>query len=1691
MTLRRIFARPQRGATATLAAIALAAGLTTTAPAQAATSTTQTTAAKTSTTPTTAQTTAQTDAQALAQAKKTGKAVPITATETASSALTANPNGTLTLTESDNPVRAKVGGTWQPLNADLVRNADGSYSPALSAGPLRLSGGGAGALATMAQGTDKLGLTLPTDLPVPTISGASATYANVAPGVTLVVTANTLGGFSDTFVVADATAAASPALARLLTATTDSTGLTVKQDGTALAAVNHAGQPVFAASTPAVWDSATTAAPSGSTAPSSSVAAPGRNAHTGLIATKVSGKTLTLSPDASILGGATAEYPIFVDPVWNPTETSAQGWSTVAEEYPTTKHWDTTPESAGYMAVGYGESDYSLWARSMVNFPLSHSELAGSTISSAVFSVTDEYAGACYNGDSDEGLDVDAPSQTLNTSNDFWDDWDTSGDVGPTIGSAIFAYGYAHATGATCSSEGNPGSASVTLSTSTFTNDVNSGKTTQTLALVAANESSEYGWKDLIPNTAQLTLIYDMTPQITGATTNDQNCGTATAPALVGLGSVNLTAGVYQNQGSGLTADYRLYNSAKTVEYNPLSTTAGTTTSPSAIAATSGTNATFPVSENFFTEGFGTTTETTFAWTVSTTDNTLTSGAKTCYFTYDPETPGAPTIDDSASVLCQNTTLTYTIGTAAKFALTPAAGTSSVTSYTYQLNSGAPLSINANGNDATISVTPAARLNILTVYAIAAGTNEGQPQVCTFSAKLGAVAADKDLTGTGLPDLVVTGANTAAMSPGLWEANETSTNGSIQSSPSDIGTSGNGLTTGASAFNGSQAVTGAFSDDNFQDVLTYNPSTGNGVIDDGTGDGGVLQTQNQADENSITDGTLTDTNSDNPLQLANAYDSAASGLAYPDLIGTSGDSGNGYYLEYYPNSDGITAFGATDPIYSSFTPGGASTLLATPAGGTDWNHWVITTAQISGQTDMYLWDSVTDALYLWTDFTVTGCDTACIASPSQTEIDTDFNPGTVQSLEAANFTETGAYPDLWAVTTSGVVTAYTLTGLSAADFNELSTGSQTLNTATNSWALNDTPTDGTSVSTTAGAADTAASGTTALTLTASGTGPTWNTGDLFSPDVAFDSASSTATGDLTTSAKAIDLTGSFTISVWAKPAAYGGAVLSQFGADDSGMTLTDESSGWNFSLNTGAGTTDTYNTISGGAVELNAWSNIVATFNAGTRIMNLYVDGVFVATGSHTAPTTGATGDFVVGFDGASGTYFKGQIAQIETTTSSVLAPAQNYATPGYHQSITDARVLDTRSGIGTTTVQNSTCEAGDTSLTNGTTSASTPVAANSTTTLQISGDKVCEAGSTSTTVTIPTTVTAVGIDVTLTGESSSGFLAAYADGTQRPITSATNYTASTTVTGYQVVPVGPDGKIAIYNSSPGTTALIVDITGYYTSNYSAGSAQIGDQTYYPEDTPYRLLDTRSSVANTSLSSTGTVAAGTTFTLQITGGGVGELATSDGADTIAINITTAGQTGGGFVEAFATGDQPAAGTTVSYTAGDAIADEADVPISSSGSVSFYVSGSATDVIVDISGYFAANTGGETYHTTAPTRLVDTRSGIGGSTGAVTSDYFYGIDQSAINQITNATDPTLAMMLTTTGGTASGNLIAFSEALVSNPESSNVNWNTGATESNLAVVSESTTNGESGILVYNQSAGTVQLVVDCSGYFSNN
>ena len=326
------------------------------------------------------------EATASAKAAATGKAVSVDAATTPTETEVANPNGSFTLNQSVAPVRKYADGAWKRLDNTLVRNADGSISPALTTTSLTLSGGGSSPLAEMKDLGQSMSLSLPASfdgLPTPTLSGSTATYPDVLSGVDLQVIADTQGGFSEVLVVKNATAAANPALTSLHF-TTRTKGVSLASDSAGnITAKDHEGHTVFAAPAPRMWDSATSTAggsssppaghaassdltpsvtsPAGQVDPStgdpveSSAKAPGTGAHIAPIQADYHSGAIQLTPDSSLLNSTSTVYPLYIDPAYAAGGV-LQAWTYVDSYHSGTSYWKTseTPPSSFPQFSGAG-----------------------------------------------------------------------------------------------------------------------------------------------------------------------------------------------------------------------------------------------------------------------------------------------------------------------------------------------------------------------------------------------------------------------------------------------------------------------------------------------------------------------------------------------------------------------------------------------------------------------------------------------------------------------------------------------------------------------------------------------------------------------------------------------------------------------------------------------------------------------------------------------------------------------------------------------------------------------------------------------------------------------------------------------------------------------------------------------------------------------------------------------------------------------------------------------------------------------------------------------------------------------------------------------------------------------------------------------------------------------------------------
>jgi hypothetical protein len=963
---------------------------------------------------------ALTPGEASAQARRTGKAVPVPASTTPTDMLTANPDGTLTQAITAAPVRKMVHGSWQPLDATLHLAADGSIAPALTTSDLTLSGGGSTPFATMNNRGRSLALSLPMTLPAPTLSGPTATYANVLPGVDLQITADTQGGFREVIVVHDATAAKDPRLANL-TLGTRANGVSVTADQAGnLRAADKSGHTVFTAPAPMAWDSA--AAPTAKTdaglghvpAPTGGMLAlstkdgPGIAAHRGHVGVSLAAGTLRLTPPA-LLTAADTVYPAFIDPTITPTTLGNSGYASVPENYPTSNKWNNTGDpDSNTLQVG----DTGSWrARTLINYPLDTTFFKDATIYSAELRMTNTYSWSCTASDTN----VYAPAATLTSANATWNAWFGSSPIplGPVIDHPHFAFGY----NSTCPVNAPLGFNATFVVTSTVANAVNAKKATQTFVLTgASNETSDpTSWKKFDLNSSVLYVTFNRRPSPPNGLSTSPVTNCSGPITTIGDGPVTLYAGVSDPDNNLVDVTYRLWK-----------TSDPTTAKDYTLHGLPAGRATLVVPEGDFKNLAGSSV-TQFSWAVQASDDqpSFSDWSPTCSLNFDPTRTGAPVVSPPGAATI-GSPITLNVGH-------PVSGTVP-TSYSYQLNAAAPGTVNADASgNASITFTPTRFTNTVTITSRSAGGNIGDTASIVFNANPTATAADADLSGDGAADLLIVGGN-SGLSAGLWLAPGLNT-GQVNTSPTNIGTNGNGVSGNLAAtdFNAAQVITGRFTGGQLQDVLAYYPgNAGQAVIIHGEGDGSALQAQMSGNEFTIQAGTFMDNNfSDNPIQLANAGNSSGLGQQYPDLIATNGDATNGYFLTYYVNGNGVGFYPAADQL-----------TAAAPDGTMNWNQWSIATAQMASGTAMFLFNQTTGALDLWTNLAHDPYTDDLSYTPYTLRA-SGWNTGVAVALQAADLNHDGV-PDLWTVGPGGTVTTWLTSGLSGTTGTTTAQPAQTL-----------------------------------------------------------------------------------------------------------------------------------------------------------------------------------------------------------------------------------------------------------------------------------------------------------------------------------------------------------------------------------------------------------------------------------------------------------------------------------------------------------------------------------------------------------------------------------------------------------------------------------------------------------------------
>ncbi len=317
----------------------------------------------------------------------------------------------------------------------------------------------------------------------------------------------------------------------------------------------------------------------------------------------------------------------------------------------------------------------------------------------------------------------------------------------------------------------------------------------------------------------------------------------------------------------------------------------------------------------------------------------------------------------------------------------------------------------------------------------------------------------------------------------------------------------------------------------------------------------------------------------------------------------------------------------------------------------------------------------------------------------------------------------------------------------------------------------------------------------------------------------------------------------------------------------------------------------------------------------------------------------------------------------------------------------------------------------------------------------------------------------AVALNVTVTDPAAAGFVTVYPCG-ERPLASNVNYVAGQTVPNAVIAPVSPAGTVCLFTQA--ATDLIADVSGWF----AAGQGFTGV-------TPARLFDTRDGTGGVPAARLGD---GQVLEVPVAGRfGV----PASGAGAVALNVTVTDPAAAGFVTVYPCGERPLA-SNVNYVAGQTVPNAVIAPVSPAGTVCLFTQ-AATDLIADVSGWFAA---GQGFTGVTPARLFDTRDGTGGVPAARLGDGQvlevpvagrFGVPASGAGAV--------ALNVTVTDPAAAGFVTVY--PCGERPLASNVNYVAGQTVPNavIAPVSPAGT-----VCLFTQAA--TDLIADVSGWFSS-
>ena len=262
-----------------------------------------------------------------------------------------------------------------------------------------------------------------------------------------------------------------------------------------------------------------------------------------------------------------------------------------------------------------------------------------------------------------------------------------------------------------------------------------------------------------------------------------------------------------------------------------------------------------------------------------------------------------------------------------------------------------------------------------------------------------------------------------------------------------------------------------------------------------------------------------------------------------------------------------------------------------------------------------------------------------------------------------------------------------------------------------------------------------------------------------------------------------------------------------------------------------------------------------------------------------------------------------------------------------------------------------------------------------------------------------------------------------------------------------------------------------------YGYGYGLGGGFAPPPVQYHPLTPARIMDTRLGGAS--------IGAGQTLPVQVAGQGGIPLV---GTTAAVVNVTATDGTAPSYLTIWPTGTPQPVASTLNWTTGKTVANLVQITLGAGGKLSVFNAQGNVQVIFDVEGYVSVPTGipgaDGLYNSLVPSRILDTRNGIGAPTAKVGAGATLDLQVIGTGGVPSGVEA-VTLNVTVDNATAPSYITAFPKG-ATRPVASNLNFVAGQIVPNRVIVKV----GAGGKVSLFNAAGNVDLIADVNGYFTD-